>query len=170
MNRFVAPIAAVLLGCATGHALAQADAARTFPDRPVRIVVPFGAGGGTDTLARVIAGKMGESLSQPVIVENKPGAQGIIACELVRKAAPDGHTLLIATSGPMAANVAIRSNLPYHPLRDFAPVTMIGTYTTVMVVNSSLPVNSVAGSRPARMLRSALARPRVECSSSLVTM
>ena len=143
MKRLVVPIATVLLGSVSVHALAQADAARTFPERPVRIVVPFGAGGGTDTLARVLAGKMGESFGQPVIVENRPGAQGVIACEFVRKAAPDGHTLLIATSGPMAANVAIRSSLPYHPLRDFTPVTMIGTYTTVMVVNSSLPVNSV---------------------------
>ena len=143
MNRFVASIAAVLFGWNAGHALAQADAARGFPERPVRIIVPFGAGGGTDTLARVIAGKMGESFGQPVIVENRPGAQGVVAGELVRKAAPDGHTLLIATSGPMAANVAIRPNLPYHPLRDFAPVTMIGTYTLVMVVNASLPANSV---------------------------
>jgi tripartite-type tricarboxylate transporter receptor subunit TctC len=143
MNRFVASIAAVLFGWNAGHALAQADAARGFPERPVRMVVPFGAGGGTDTIARVIAGKMGESFGHPVIVENKPGAQGIIACEFVRTAAPDGYTILIATSGPMAANAAIRSKLPYHPLRDFIPVTMIGTYTLVMVVNSSLPVNSV---------------------------
>ena len=109
----------------------------------MRLVVPFGAGGGTDTIARVIAGKMGESLGQQVIVENKPGAQGIIASEFVLKAAPDGHTMLIATSGPMAANAAIHSKLPYHPLRDFAPVTMIGSYPVIVVVNSSLPVDSV---------------------------
>ena len=143
MNRLVASIAAVLFGWTTGHALAQADAARGFPERPVRIVVPFGAGGGTDTIARVIAAKMGESFGQPVIVENKPGAQGIIASELVRKAAPDGYTILIATSGPMAANAAIHSKLPYDPLRDFTPVTMIGSYPVIMVVNSSLPVGSV---------------------------
>jgi tripartite-type tricarboxylate transporter receptor subunit TctC len=107
------------------------------------MVVPFGAGGGTDTIARVIAGKMAESFGQPVIVENRPGAQGIIACEFVQRAAPDGHTILIATSGPMAANAAIHSKLPYHPVRDFTPVTMIGTYTLIMVVNSSLPVNSL---------------------------
>ena len=143
MNRSVVLLAAVLFVWSTGQALAQADAARGFPERPVRMVVPFGAGGGTDTIARVIAGKMGESFGQPVIVENKPGAQGIIASEFVRKAAPDGYTILIATSGPMAANAAIHSKLPYHPLRDFTPVTMIGTYTLLMVVNSSLPVNSV---------------------------
>jgi tripartite-type tricarboxylate transporter receptor subunit TctC len=144
MNRFVASIAAaVLFGWTSGHALAQPDALRAFLERPVRIVVPFGAGGGTDTITRVIAAKMGESFGQPVIVENKPGAQGVIACEFVRKAAPDGHTVLMATSGPMAANAAIRSNLPYQPLRDFTPVTMIGSYPVIMVVNSSLPVSSV---------------------------
>jgi tripartite-type tricarboxylate transporter receptor subunit TctC len=143
MNRFVASIAAVAFGWTTGHALAQADAARGFPERPVRVVVPFGAGGGTDTVARVIAAKMYESFGQPVIVENKPGAQGIIAAEFVRKAAPDGHTILIATSGPMAANAAIHSKLPYRPLRDFTPVTMIGSYPVIMVVSASLPVNSV---------------------------
>jgi len=143
MSRFLGLLASALLGWTTTHALAQSDATRGFPDRPVRLVVPFGAGGGTDTIARVIAGKMGESLGQQVIVENKPGAQGIIASEFVRKAAPDGHTMLIATSGPMAANAAIHSKLPYHPLRDFAPVTMIGSYPVIMVVNSSLPVDSV---------------------------
>jgi tripartite-type tricarboxylate transporter receptor subunit TctC len=143
VNRLIPLVAAAVIGGASATALAQPDAARGFPDRPVRIVVPFGAGGGTDTIARVIAGKMGESLGQQVIVENKPGAQGIIASEFVRKAAPDGHTMLIATSGPMAANAAIHSKLPYHPLRDFAPVTMIGSYPVIMVVNSSLPVDSV---------------------------
>jgi len=143
MNRFLVSIAALPLLWTTGHALAQADAARGFPERPVRIVVPFGAGGGTDAIARVIAGKMGEAFGQPVIVENKPGAEGIIACEFVQRATPDGYTILIATSGPMAANAAIHSKLPYHPLRDFIPVTMIGSYPLIMVVNASLPVNSV---------------------------
>jgi tripartite-type tricarboxylate transporter receptor subunit TctC len=159
MNRILAMLAAVLSLCPTGHALAQTGA---YPERPVRIVVPFGAGGGTDTIARVIAGNMSESVGQPVIVENKPGAQGIVASELVRNAAPDGHTILIATSGPMAANVAIRSKLPYHPLRDFTPVTMIGTYPVIMVVNASLPVASVQ-----EMIAYAKARPdRVNYASS----
>jgi tripartite-type tricarboxylate transporter receptor subunit TctC len=143
MKRSVVLFAAALFVWTTGHALAQTDAARNFPERPVRIVVPFGAGGGTDTIARVIAAKMSESFGHQVLVENRPGAQGVVASEFVRKAAPDGYTILIATSGPMAANAAIHSKLPYHPLRDFTPVTMIGTYPVIMVVNSSLPVNSV---------------------------
>jgi len=143
MRRLVVPIAAVLLGWTSGDVLAQADAARNFPERPVRIVVPFGAAGGTTAVARVLAAKMGESLGQQVIVENKPGAQGIIAAEFVRKAAPDGYTILIGTSGPMAVNAATHANLPYQPLRDFAPVAMIGSYPLILVVNGSLPVKSV---------------------------
>jgi tripartite-type tricarboxylate transporter receptor subunit TctC len=143
MNRLLLLLAAALSVCAAGDALAQVEAGRAFPARPIRMIVPFGAGGGTDTIARVVAGKMSESFGQPVLVENKPGAQGIVASELVRKAAPDGYTLLIATSGPMAANAAIHPNLPYQPLRDFTPVTMIGSYPLVMMVNSSLPVSSL---------------------------
>ena len=143
MKRFAASIAAVVLGSASAHALAQADAARAFPERPVKIVVPFGQAGGTTVVARVLAAKMAESLGQQVIVENKPGAQGIIASEFVRKAAPDGYTILIGTIGPIAVNPAVYPNLPYQPLRDFAPVAMIGTYPLILVVNGSLPVRSV---------------------------
>jgi tripartite-type tricarboxylate transporter receptor subunit TctC len=161
MNRLLLLLAAVSLWT-SADALAQADAVRGFPARPIRIIVPFGAGGGTDTIARVVAGKMGESFGQPVLVENKPGAQGILASEFVRKAAPDGYTILIATSGPMAANAAIHSKLPYHPLRDFTPVTMIGSYPLIMVVNSSLPASSVQ-----ELIAYAKARPdRVNYGSS----
>ncbi|HWD22806.1 MAG TPA: tripartite tricarboxylate transporter substrate binding protein [Burkholderiales bacterium] len=143
MARLVTMLAAVLMAWSGAEALAQSDVARAFPQRALRIIVPFGAGGGTDTVARLIASRLSESLGQPVIVENKPGAQGIIASELVQKAAPDGHTILLATSGPMAANAAIYPNLPYQPLRDFAPVTMIGSYPVILVVNASLPVRSL---------------------------
>jgi len=143
MSRFVFLFTAVLFISVSGHTLAQSDPAAGYPERPVRIVVPFGAGGGTDTIARVVAAKLRESSGQPIIVENKPGAQGIIAAESVRNAPPDGYTVLLGTAGPMAANAAIYSKLPYHPLRDFVPVAMIGTYPVIMVVNSSLPVSSV---------------------------
>jgi len=143
MSRFAFLVSAVLLACSSTGTLAQADPAGGYPERAVRIVVPFGAGGGTDTITRVIAAKLRESFGQPFLVENKPGAQGIIACESVRIAPPDGYTVLFATSGPMAANAAIHSKLPYHPLRDFTPVAMIGTYPIIMVVNASLPVGSL---------------------------
>jgi tripartite-type tricarboxylate transporter receptor subunit TctC len=143
MNRFVSLIAAVLMGSTAGAALAQADAARGYPERPVRLVVPFGAAGATTTVARVVATKMSESFGQPVIVDSRPGAQGIIACEFVQRAAPDGHTILVGTTGPMSVNPAIYPKLPYQPLRDFIPVAMIGSFPFVLVVNSSLPVNSV---------------------------
>ena len=143
MTRFMASIAAVVFGSTTGHALAQADPAHGFPERPIRLVVPFGAAGATTTVARIVATKMSESFGQPVIVENKPGAQGIIACELVQKAAPDGYTVLVGTSGPMTVNPAIYPKLAYQPLRDFIPVAMIGSFPFVLVVNSSLPVKTV---------------------------
>jgi tripartite-type tricarboxylate transporter receptor subunit TctC len=143
MNRFLVLLEAVLFLWVGTDALAQAGPAGGYPERPVRLVLPFGAGGGSDTIARVVAAKMRESLGQPMIVENRPGAQGIIASESVRTAAPDGYTVLFATSGPMAANAAIYSKLPYHPLRDFIPVAMIGTYPIIMVVSASLPVSSL---------------------------
>ena len=143
MKRIAAFIAAVLLGSGSGHALAQADAARGYPDRPVRLVVPFGPAGGTTIVARIVATKMSESLGQQVIVESKPGAQGIIACEFVQKAAPDGYTILVGTTGPMGVNPALYPKLPYQPLRDFTPVAMIGSLPFVLVVNASLPVTSV---------------------------
>ena len=143
MNRVLASMAAVLVGCTTGHALAQADAARDYPERPVRLVVPFGAAGAITTVARVIATKMTESFGRPVIVESKPGAQGIIACEFVQKAVPDGYTILVGTSGPMSINPAIYAKLPYQPLHDFIPITMVGSFPLVLVVNSSLPVKTV---------------------------
>src|SRR5512138_2268702 len=143
MRRFLLLLESVLLVWVSTDALAQTDPSGGYPQRAVRIVVPFGAGGGTDTITRVIAAKLRESLGQAIIVENKPGAQGIIAAESVRNAPPDGYTLLLGTAGPMAANAAIYSKLPYHPLRDFIPVAMIGTYPLIMVVNSSLPVSSV---------------------------
>ena len=143
MNRFLLLAAAALFGWTGTHALAQADAARALPDRPVRMVVPFGAAGVTTAVARVVAAKLGEFLGQPVIVESKPGAQGIIACEFVQKSPPDGLTVLVGASGPMAANPAIHPKLPYDPVRDFAPVALIGTSAYILVVNSSLPVRSV---------------------------
>lgn len=140
-------------------------AQENFPSKPIRIVVGYSAGGGNDIIVRVVAPKLSEGLGQPVIVENRPGAQGIVACELVAKAAPDGYTLLMGPSGPMTMNPAIYSKLPYDPLKDYAPISMIGDFPLILVVGASLPVNSVkelidyARARPDQVNYAASAAP-----------
>jgi len=140
----LARLAGVMLACLLGAPVhAQEDAAKAFPTKPIRIIVGYSAGGGNDIVARVMSAKMAEGLGQSVIVENKPGAQSIIAAEYVAKAAPDGYTVLMGPSGPMTMNPASYSKLPYSPLRDFAPVSMIGSFPLILVVSPSLQVQSV---------------------------
>jgi len=144
VKRFPAVVLCILTAAGlAGQAAAQSDPALSFPTRPIRLVIPFAPGGGNDILARVLAPKMAAALGQPVVVENKPGAQGIIGVELVMKSPPDGYTVLVGPSGPMTGNPAIYTKLPYDPIRDFVPVTMIGSIPLILVVNSSLPVKSV---------------------------
>jgi tripartite-type tricarboxylate transporter receptor subunit TctC len=114
-----------------------------FPTKPIRIVVGYSAGGGNDIIVRVMQPEMQKGLGQPVVVENKPGAQSIIAAELVAKAPADGYTLLMGPSGPMTINPATYSKLPYDPVRDFAPISMICSFPLVFVVDPKLPVKSV---------------------------
>ncbi len=123
--------------------LAQDDAARTFPAKPVRIVIGLAAGGGIDVIARVVAQRMSENLGQPVLVENKPGASGMIAAEFVAKAPADGYTLMMAPSGPMVFNAVMFSKLPYAPTKDFAPVGMVASFPLIAVVNATTPVKSM---------------------------
>src|SRR5687767_8490190 len=117
---------------------AQQDSANKFPTRPIRIIIGFAAGGGHDIIVRVLTPKLTEGLGQSIIIDNRPGAQGIIAAELAAKATPDGYTLLMGPIGTMAMNPAIYSRLPYSPLRDFDPITMIGSFPLILVVNASL--------------------------------
>jgi tripartite-type tricarboxylate transporter receptor subunit TctC len=124
-------------------AVAGAAAAQSFPTRPIRIIVGYTAGGGNDIIARVVAAKMADGLGQPVLIENRAGAQGIIAAELVAKSPADGYTLLMAPTGPMAINPAIYSKLPYAPLEDFAPISLLGQFPLLLVVSAALPVASV---------------------------
>ena len=114
-----------------------------YPSKPIRIVVGYSAGGGNDLIVRVLAPKMSEGLGQPIVVENKPGAQSIVAAETVAKAAPDGYTLLMGPSGPMTINPATYSKLPYSPQRDFAPIGMICSFPLIVVADPRLPVKSV---------------------------
>jgi len=114
-----------------------------YPGKPIRIVVGYSAGGGNDIIVRVMQPEMQKGLGQTVIVENRPGAQGIIAAELVAKAPADGYTLLMGPSGPMTINPATYSKLPYHPQRDFAPISMICSFPLIVVVNANLPVKNL---------------------------
>jgi tripartite-type tricarboxylate transporter receptor subunit TctC len=122
---------------------APAGAQPTYPTHPVRLVVPFPAGGTTDILARAVAQKLSEAWNQQVIVDNRPGAGGNIGTELVAKAAPDGYTLLMGTVGTHAINASLYSHLPYDHVKDFAPVILVAGVPNVLVVDPSLPVDSV---------------------------
>lgn len=141
----------VLAGLATaGIAPARAQA---FPARPLRIVVPFGAGGVADLTARVVAQKMAESLGQPVLVENRPGAGGVAAGELVARAEPDGHTLLLMSNGT-AVSAGLFRTLPYDTQRDFAPVSTLGHFDLALLVPQASTLVS-----PAELLARARANP-----------
>jgi tripartite-type tricarboxylate transporter receptor subunit TctC len=116
----------------------------SFPSKPIRIVIGYAAGGGNDIIVRVMTEELSKGLNnQPVIVENKPGAQSIIAAEFVAKAPADGYTILMGPSGPMTINPATYSKLPYHPVRDFTPISMICSFPLIVVVDPKLPVQSV---------------------------
>jgi tripartite-type tricarboxylate transporter receptor subunit TctC len=133
-------ISVLLFACAFA---VPANAQTNYPAKPVRLVVGFPPGGANDILARLIGARMQEAWGQTVVVENRPGANAIIGTELVAKSAPDGYTLLVGASGAMAFNPGLYDKLPYDPLRDFAPITMIGSFPLVLGVNPSLPAQSV---------------------------
>jgi tripartite-type tricarboxylate transporter receptor subunit TctC len=114
-----------------------------YPAKPIRILVGYAAGGGNDIIVRVMAPELQKGLGQPVVVENKPGAQSIIAAEAAAKSAPDGYTVLMGPSGPMTINPATYSKLPYDPQRDFAPVSLIAEFPLFVTVNAKLPIHSV---------------------------
>ena len=117
--------------------------AQAWPTKPVKIVLGFPPGGATDILSRDFAAKLGEELKQQVIIENKPGAGGTIGADLVAKAAPDGYTLTIGTSSNHAIAVSLYKKLPYDPIKDFAPITMLAVSQNVVVINPALPANNI---------------------------
>ena len=117
--------------------------AQTFPAKPIRLVVPFAPGGGSDVLARIVGQKLTESTGQPVIVDNRPGAGGNIGTDMVAKATPDGYTLVLGVVGPISINVSLFKSLPYDPLRDLAPITQAVAVTNMLVVHPSLGVSTV---------------------------
>jgi tripartite-type tricarboxylate transporter receptor subunit TctC len=117
--------------------------AQDYPARPVTVIVPFAPGGGVDQMARLISGKLEQRLGKSFIIENKPGAGSIIAATYVQKAAPDGHTLLMAPAPTMAVNVSLYKNLPYDPTTDFSLIGLLSGTPFVLMVNVDLPVKSV---------------------------
>jgi tripartite-type tricarboxylate transporter receptor subunit TctC len=140
----------------TAVAFSAAVHAQAFPGKPLRLVVPFPPGAGTDMFARVLAHKLNESLGQPVVVDNRPGGGAIIGSDIVAKSPPDGYTLLLSTTSH-AINPSVYSKLPYDTLRDFATVTQVATVPIVLVVHPSLPVTTaqelvaLARSRPGQL-------------------
>jgi tripartite-type tricarboxylate transporter receptor subunit TctC len=134
-----------LSGAVAGFALAAAFsvAAQTYPSKPVTLVVPFGAGGNNDVSGRIIAQKLGESLGQQVVVENKTGAGGAIGASHVAKAKADGYTLGFLSSGPLAGNVSLYKSLPYDSLKDFVPVARTTSSPSVLVVHPSVPASNL---------------------------
>jgi tripartite-type tricarboxylate transporter receptor subunit TctC len=130
MPRFF--LAAVGMVCSLMFAAAASG--QTYPNRPVKLLVPFPAGSSTDQVARLLGNELQKALGQPFVVENKPGAQGSIAADAVAKSAPDGYTLLLTTNSPLAANVSLFKNLPYDPVKDFAPIARVGVTAFVVMV------------------------------------
>jgi tripartite-type tricarboxylate transporter receptor subunit TctC len=112
--------------------------AADYPSRPIHLIVPYAAGGAADSIARIVAKRVGKSLGQTIVVENRGGGGSIVGTEFVNKAEPDGYTLLLGQSGPISINPAIYKSLPYDPEKDFAPVSLTSTYPYLMVVNRSL--------------------------------
>src|SRR6266702_835060 len=145
MVRSLRPLLAALIAFTTLCAVPIANAQTpVYPSRPIRLVVPFPAGGTTDILARSVAQKLTEAWGQPVVVDNRPGAAGNIGAELVAKSAPDGYTILEGALSTHAVNVSLYARMPYDPVKDFVPITLVAVTPDVLVLNPSLPVNSVA--------------------------
>ena len=132
----------LLLSIVLCAAAAQA-AAQSFPSKPIRVIIPFVAGGSSDIVGRAIAAKFQDLLGQPGVVENRPGANGAIAAEFVAKADPDGHTILVGSIGVFSINAALFKDLRYHPVRDFAPITLAVTTPNELITKPTLAAGSL---------------------------
>ncbi|MNK80072.1 Tripartite tricarboxylate transporter family receptor [compost metagenome] len=135
--------ALLTLGLLTAVSAGAARAASDYPAQPIRMIVPYVAGGAADITARVVAANMAKTLKGTIVVENKPGANGMIGTDFVAKAAPDGYTLLLDASGPLVVNPSLYKKTPYDPLTAFAPISQITSYQYALVVPEQSPVRSV---------------------------
>jgi tripartite-type tricarboxylate transporter receptor subunit TctC len=143
-NRTRRGLAALAMAAGVLALLPPQARAADYPDHPIKMIVPFGAGTTTDTVARIVGDAMAKSLGQPIIIENRSGAGGSIGTEYVARAAPDGYTLVMGTVGTHAINKALFHRLGYDPIRDFAPIAMVGSTPTLLVVSASSPYQSLA--------------------------
>jgi len=146
MNRIAAMNRTLALACALLGTLAfagEAAAQAGYPSRPVRLIAPFPPGGSTDALARIIAPELGKRLGQNVVVENRAGAGGNIGIEATARATPDGYTLALASPGPMVVNPTLLPNLPYDPVKDLAPISLIADLPIVLVAHPSVSANTI---------------------------
>jgi tripartite-type tricarboxylate transporter receptor subunit TctC len=123
--------------------VAMTTAAQSYPNRPVRVIVPFASGGGSDTVGRVIAQALSTSLGQGFVVENRTGAGGAIGAEAVAKSAPDGYTLLLGSTSEIVHLVNVSTKVPYDPVKDFLPISLVGSVPMALTVNEALPASSV---------------------------
>jgi tripartite-type tricarboxylate transporter receptor subunit TctC len=141
--RHIARLGHALAWVAVAFACAGSVTAQTFPTRPIKLVVPYAPGGTSDFVGRTLAGRLGELLGQPVVVENKAGGNEIVGTEAVAKAAPDGYTLLLVTPS-FTSNPALQPNLPYDSEKAFAPIALIASYPHVLVASMTLPIDTVS--------------------------
>jgi tripartite-type tricarboxylate transporter receptor subunit TctC len=139
----LAVVLAALAAIVAQPAGAQGDSAANFPNRPIRLIVGFAAGGGNDLFARLVGQKLSENIGQPVVIENKPGAGGRLAVEYVKSQPADGYTIMVAASGQMAIAAAIYPKLSYHPTRDFLPLTMIASFPLILAGPADDGIRSV---------------------------
>ena len=144
IRRHLVLAAASVLALGAAHGPAAAQPAPGWPSAPIRLISPFAPGGSSDSLARMLAPELARRLGQQVIVENRPGAGGNIGLDAVAKSKPDGYTLVLASPGPLVVNITLMSSLPYDPVRDFKPISLIADLPIVLVAHPSVNANTVA--------------------------
>jgi tripartite-type tricarboxylate transporter receptor subunit TctC len=139
----VAAGAALLAMAASAPAQMQGPLQGQYPNKQITLIVPFGPGSTTDTISRIIAQHLGQALNQSIVIENKPGANGAIAAAYVARAAPDGYTLLMSTNSPHSAAPSLNKSIAYDPVKDFEPVSRIGSFTLMLVLHPDVPATSI---------------------------
>ena len=133
-----------LVLAALAASVALSAFAQSYPSKPIRLIVPFAAGGGNDNIARLVGKRLNESLGQPLVIDNRPGAGGVVGAELAAKSPPDGYTLFLGGVGSHAVNPNLIEKLPYDPIRDFSPVILLARAPLILVVHPSVPARTFA--------------------------